>query len=354
MPRRPLSALLGLLDPLANAYLRATARSPGFFHKGWGERETARARVLDSPRVLKAAARTPAHITAGKERAVDGPWIAAFDSPLPDYVAACPTVYMEVIAPDHVSSLDELEGERVVVHLAATGDEGFQGRRGYAKALLKHGIASLILEIPFYGQRRTDGQLGASVETVDRLGQQVGCMAEAASVLKMLQLRNVAAMGVVGVSFGGSMAAWACLVADVPFLACTAMAPADGPAAAFVSGVMSGRVEWDKLGDKSTAREELAEQLATVEEAILGLLDDFDPTRRIAYTQLTARHDWFVGIESGERLFESMVKVDPEAKLKYLDGGHVTMFVFESKRYVAEIVESMDRITQVQASRVGK
>ena len=42
-----------------------------------------------------------------------------------------------------------------MVHLAATGDEGFSLRREYiAKPLLEKGIASVVLQVPFYGKRR--------------------------------------------------------------------------------------------------------------------------------------------------------------------------------------------------------
>lgn len=45
-----------------------------------------------------------------------------------------------------------------VIHLAATGDEGFSMRKKHiAEPLLERGIASVILQIPFYGKRYGGG-----------------------------------------------------------------------------------------------------------------------------------------------------------------------------------------------------
>lgn len=67
------------------------------------------------------------------------------------------------------------------IHLAATGDEGFSMRRNFIAApLLKENIASLILQIPFYGKRRIPGQRGYALSHLDHMPQQsLGCVAEA-------------------------------------------------------------------------------------------------------------------------------------------------------------------------------
>ena len=55
----------------------------------------------------------------------------------------------------------------MVVAFAATGDEGFDGRRNRLSVpLAARGIASILLEMPFYGLRRPEGQEGPKVRHV--------------------------------------------------------------------------------------------------------------------------------------------------------------------------------------------
>jgi hypothetical protein len=63
------------------------------------------------------------------------------------------------------------DGMKLVVHTAATGDEGFEWRRkNVAEPLLKHKIASLIVEIPYYGKRKPPEQKKVFFSEVKDLG----------------------------------------------------------------------------------------------------------------------------------------------------------------------------------------
>lgn len=56
-----------------------------------------------------------------------------------------------------------------VVHLAGTGDHGFERRLTLGLPLLQHGIASIALESPYYGRRRPAGQWGSKLHHVSDL-----------------------------------------------------------------------------------------------------------------------------------------------------------------------------------------
>jgi hypothetical protein len=54
-----------------------------------------------------------------------------------------------------------------VIHMAATGDEEYTSRKTkLAEPLLAHGIASIILMVPYYGTRRPEGQSKQYIRTV--------------------------------------------------------------------------------------------------------------------------------------------------------------------------------------------
>jgi hypothetical protein len=215
--------------------------------------------------------------------------------------------------------LDTLATCPVVVHLAATGDEGLSRRvHDHALPLLESaGIASIVLEIPFYGSRRARSQFGWSdaaggqhaadgsesaassaaeswrehkdgtyvLSSVAELTtQSVGCVHEATAVVAWLtglaeqrrrrrqqqQQRDGGAaapprrLGVAGVSYGGAMAALTLSLSPVP-LRCVSMVPSRSGAAPFCHGVMAARVDWDALGKSTWDDDDAANQNAACE-----------------------------------------------------------------------------------------
>lgn len=87
------------------------------------------------------------------------------------------------------------------IHLAGTGDQGFSMRRSLALPLAREGTASLILESPFYGQRRPSTQRGPKLRHVtDLLSLGNATIEESLALLRWLKSSNYGPLGVCGFS----------------------------------------------------------------------------------------------------------------------------------------------------------
>eukprot|EP01094_Clydonella_sp_ATCC50884_P024589 TRINITY_DN6206_c0_g1_i2.p1 TRINITY_DN6206_c0_g1~~TRINITY_DN6206_c0_g1_i2.p1 ORF type:complete len:783 (-),score=168.07 TRINITY_DN6206_c0_g1_i2:74-2422(-) len=74
----------------------------------------------------------------------------------------------------------------LVFHYSATGDHGYFRRRQYfARPLAKEGVASLLLESPFYGSRKPTDQVESSLRHVtDLMTMGIGIVSETAALMR--------------------------------------------------------------------------------------------------------------------------------------------------------------------------
>ncbi len=94
-----------------------------------------------------------------------------------------------------------------VVHLAGTGDHGFDRRLSLGIPLLQHGIASVALESPYYGKRRPAGQWGSKLAHVsDLLALGRATIEESLLLLHWAQIQGMERLGMLWV--GDSVWAW--------------------------------------------------------------------------------------------------------------------------------------------------
>lgn len=136
----------------------------------------------------------------------------------------------------------------VVLQLAATGDHGFVRRiLTLAWWLRRRGIASLILENPFYGKRRPPAQRGSRLECVNHLAD-LGraTIEEGSALLSHFHQRGHARLAVTGVSQGGLHAAMTAALSPIPVPVVMAFAPSSA-APVFTEGVLARSVDWDAL-----------------------------------------------------------------------------------------------------------
>ena len=137
----------------------------------------------------------------------------------------------------------------IVLHLAGTGDHGFWRRRlGMAKPLMKEaGVASVILENPYYGSRKPKDQYRSSLRNVSDIFIMGGCLiVESIAILNWLRRSGFGPIGVTGISMGGhnaslAGASWDKPVSIVPCLSWTTAS------CVFTQGVMSDSIPWDIL-----------------------------------------------------------------------------------------------------------
>ncbi|KAL3289753.1 hypothetical protein HHI36_023148 [Cryptolaemus montrouzieri] len=245
-----------------------------FFMKGWGAAENLKM-LLDFRKIISnrehcynlVPSNYPIKII-NKQRRSDCEIIeGSFTSPLALYMPNLihqdvKTAYFQLVLP-----LNWPTGgfKPVCIHFAGTGDHFFWRRRNImAKPLLQNGIGAIILENPYYGLRKPEGQLRSSLQYVSDIFIMGGCL-----VLESIVLLNWCAqlgfgpLGVTGISMGGHMASlaasnWPAPIVLVPCLSWSTASPV------FTEGVMSESIDWNKLQEEYLADKTYQDILAKI------------------------------------------------------------------------------------------
>jgi pimeloyl-ACP methyl ester carboxylesterase len=156
------------------------------------------------------------------------------------------------------------------VHLAGTGDHGFERRLRLGAPLLKQNIATMVLESPFYGKRRPPLQSGSRLLCVsDLLLLGRATIEEARTLLYWMQNEiGFNKLGVCGLSMGGVHAAMVGSLHPTPVAILPFLTP-HSAAVAFCEGILQHGTAWevlmrDKLLSGSMTREQVVERMRTV------------------------------------------------------------------------------------------
>ncbi|XP_023815322.1 protein ABHD18 isoform X2 [Oryzias latipes] len=137
----------------------------------------------------------------------------------------------------------------VCIQLAGTGDHFFWRRRTLmARPMIKEaGIASLLLENPYYGYRKPKDQLRSSLKNVSDLFVMGGALIlESTALLRWLEREGYWPLGMTGISMGGYMASLAVTnwPKPIPLVPCLSWSTASS---VFTTGVLSKAVNWSQL-----------------------------------------------------------------------------------------------------------
>ncbi|XP_061109264.1 protein ABHD18 isoform X2 [Conger conger] len=137
----------------------------------------------------------------------------------------------------------------VCIHLAGTGDHFFWRRRTLmARPMLKEtGMASLLLENPYYGYRKPKDQMRSCLKNVSDLFVMGGALIlESAVLLHWLEREGYWPLGMTGISMGGHMASLAVTnwPKPIPLVPCLSWSTASS---VFTTGVLSKAVNWREL-----------------------------------------------------------------------------------------------------------
>ena len=173
-----------------------------------------------------------------------------FLSPLVDYLPvhkSCRTAKFQMLLPNEVKLAKHGHHRHglkpMIVQLAGTGDHYYWKRRVFmARPLLDHGIGSILLENPFYGDRKPPEQRSSCLLNVSDLFIMGGCLIlECLALFHWLQRFGYGPLGVTGISMGGHMASlagcsWHKPVSIIPCLSWTTAS------CVFTQGVLSGNV----------------------------------------------------------------------------------------------------------------
>lgn len=137
----------------------------------------------------------------------------------------------------------------VCIHLAGTGDHFFWRRRTLmARPMIKEaGMASLLLENPYYGYRKPKEQLRSCLKNVSDLFVMGGALIlESIVLLRWLEREGYWPLGMTGISMGGYMASLAVTnwPKPIPLIPCLSWSTASS---VFTTGVLSKAVNWTEL-----------------------------------------------------------------------------------------------------------
>ncbi|XP_063776396.1 protein ABHD18 [Pseudophryne corroboree] len=228
-----------------------------FFIRGWGKPEDLK-KIFEFRKMIgnREKCQTlvpkdyPVHIDKVEEQTdckiLDGHFTSPMVHYVPDIMPAETVIArFQFIVPKEWKS----KYRPVCIHLAGTGDHYYWRRRTLmARPMLKEaGMASLLLENPYYGCRKPKDQLRSSLKNVSDLFVMGGALVlESAALLHWLEREGYGPLGMTGISMGGHMASLAVTnwPKPIPLVPCLSWSTAS---AVFTTGVLSKSVNWREL-----------------------------------------------------------------------------------------------------------
>ncbi|MGK3984327.1 alpha/beta hydrolase family protein [Sorangium sp. So ce136] len=260
-----------------------------------------------------------------------------FRSPFAELPEACRVGHVRELSPRFRRPAPD---QPMYVMLAASGDEGFATRTRLLRLMVEStGIGVLLLENPFYGLRRPQGQRGTALRTFgDIMLMNMGMLQEGRSLLAWLAANGHRQLGITGFSLGAVQAALVAARWPEP-LAAAILCAGRSSVRVFTQDLLSYSVEFERLGrdvgGAAEARRRIGEYVA--------LLDiDRHPLPRCpeAAVIVGARYDGYVFPDEVQRLHELW----KGSELRWLPTGHagVLMQHAETLRWAA--VEAMMRL----------
>lgn len=305
-------------------------RKPLFFSDGWGSDEVlARAldRVDDFPAVpaeIRVDWRGSAHASGGvsvREGTFVSPCHEAFPIPPESRTALVRFVYPRNEHP-----------RAFCIQLASTGDPGWGRRSPLALLLAKRGVASVLLENPYYGVRKPPRQEKAAVRTVlDHIAMNRATVDEARSLVRWLRERGHRHIGVAGFSMGAQMAALTTASMREP-VACAALGGGDSGERVFCEGVFREGIDWDALGHDEARLRDLCKRTSVTRLP--------RPTFDHGAVLVSAVDDGFVPRAAALALHAHW----PGAELRTMQGGHLSLFALGRAMMVSSVVDGLVRL----------
>jgi dienelactone hydrolase len=309
---------------------RALARTPAgrrVFRRGWGD-----------PDALAAYLEEAAAVTPIPELPIEEGPEGRFDSLVArDLSFESPGRFLP--GPSRVARA-RLAGatggeDRLVVIMAAWNDHGYHGRLRLARDLAARGIASVMLEQPFYGDRRpVPGEEQPIATVADFMWMGRAAVLEGRVLADHFRRRGYR-VGVTGYSMGGNMAGF--LSAALPFPVATALlASPFSPGPPFMHGILRVTIDWEALGgDHPETRRRLSEVLHTA-----SILRFPAPAHTGAAVLVAATRDGYVPTASVQAIHRHW----PGSVMEWVGGGHASLLWFHRDRLVEVVERSFARL----------
>lgn len=229
-----------------------------------------------------------------------------------------------------VDPLVETQGTCLLT--SSFNDHGYATRLRLATRLTDHGLASVILENPYYGARRpSPGQPLRTV--VDFFSMGASAVLESKAILNELKRTLSTPIGIAGYSMGGNIAAL--VSATVPFPVATAgLAASHSPGPVWTEGLLASAIAWEALGGRQHLNE-LAEVLGSA--SVLN----FPPQPHSGAAVLAApTSDGYIP----RTAFEDLHRHWPGSEMRWIAGGHASVLMWKKDELVRAIVDSFERL----------
>nr|XP_043618676.1 protein ABHD18 [Erigeron canadensis] len=335
-----------VLDHVYGACMHRTKLSTPFFSRGWGGTKLDLLEkmikqifpVVEGPRLIKPMWRTVWETKSAclKEGVFRTPCDEQLINALPP---ESHTARVAFLAPKFVPP----HKMACVVHLAGTGDHSFERRLRLGGPLLKENIATMVLESPFYGQRRPSLQSGSKLLCVsDLLLLGRATIEEARSLLHWLDSEaGYGKMGVCGLSMGGVHAAMVGSLHPTPIATFPFLSP-HSAVVAFCEGVLKHATAWDALREDLSA----AMTLDEVQERMRHVLSLTDVTRfptpknPNAVILVAATDDGYIPKHS----VLEVQRAWPGSEVRWVTGGHVSSFILHNGEFRRAIRDGLNRL----------
>ncbi|EFJ06660.1 hypothetical protein SELMODRAFT_236489 [Selaginella moellendorffii] len=343
------------LDHVYGALMYRLRLSPPFFSNGWGG---ARLVLLEQlTRQLISQGLANFSLKYWPPPPIDPVWRTVWESKAAKlqegiFPTPCDPLVRECLPPEsHIARVRLLMPRSVpahkmacVVHLAGTGDHGFERRLRLGGPLLKDNIATLVLESPFYGNRRPRLQRGAKLLCVsDLLVLGRATIEEARTLLYWLDKQaGFSKLGVCGLSMGGVHAAMVGSLHPTPLAVLPLLSP-HSAAVAFCEGIMKYGTAWEVLM-RDEACSMTLDQVRERMRAVLSLTDVTRfpiPKNPRAVIFVGATNDGYI---PGNSMLE-LQRAWPGSEVRWVTGGHVSSFFLHGKVFRQAIRDGVARLS---------
>jgi hypothetical protein len=222
----------------------------------------------------------------------------------------------------------------VILH-AAWNDEDYRTRGRFARDLLAHGIASILLQHPFYGDRRSQSTLEIPVPFVSDF-----CLMGRGGVLEgralATSLRDEGyTLGVSGYSMGGNIAGFVGMLVGFP-VAMSAIAASYSAGPPFMTGLLRNTIAWDALGGETP---DVVERVSDVLHAG-SLLNHPAPAHAESAVLLAGTKDGFVPTSATMAIHRHWAG----SRMDWVNAGHASLLWRHRPRIVETIADSFRRL----------
>jgi dienelactone hydrolase len=225
-----------------------------------------------------------------------------------------------------------VEPEGTCLLMASFNDHGYATRLNLATRLADHGIASLILENPYYGERRPSR--GQPLRTVvDFFSMGASAVLEGRAILNILNRELPTPIGVAGYSMGGNIAALVSATMSFP-VATAGLAASHSPGPVWTEGLLANAIAWDALGGRQRSKE-IAGVLGSA-----SVLNFPPPPHSMTAVLAAPTDDGYIP----KTAFEDLHKHWPGSELRWIGGGHASVLLWRKAELAQAIVDSFERL----------